>query len=104
MLSAKRHRGNDVPRAVAAGLDLADAGTAAGRREGVANRLDVENGSEVPKKSGWVTLVMSSVVRYAAVAGRVELAGEHDRDVGDVAGLDTVSLEPPTSWMKTWIV
>ena len=44
------------------------------------------------------------VPRQSAVARGIELPGHGDRVIGDIAVLVMVSREPPSSWMKTWIV
>ena len=64
----------------------------------VADRVTVDSGSDLPEKSGWLTLVVSTVPvdRPLSDAGfswpvrTIELSAT-------VAVLSTVSLEPPTS-------
>src|SRR5271154_5075372 len=70
----------------------------------VADKVTVESGWDLPKKSGWVTLVVLivPVERPLSEAGlswpdrTIELSATW-------AVLSTVSREPPSSWMKTWI-
>ena len=95
----------DVPRAVAARLDLADDERARRWAAELANRVTCESGSDLPKKSGCLTLVtlMVPVDRPLSVAG-FEMAGQRDRVVGHVGGVvDESACEPPSSTMNTWI-